>query len=287
MILFNDEQKYATGLVKPKTTAIFFDKLLVTDDLLDSRLSNLGYTDIPSEILLRPHLHNQSCFVVAHELAHFVMDMGMEKHPSGNPYDLFSNRTQIYKYSTNRNHRIYEVIELYRQLGINIVPIYFSPTEYEQHFLPRNESTSLLSPTISICINKIPEMVEDKLTWEQVLDIRKDKESLVKIRRFNNWVELELTNKSESEIIAIFEKKLDDYSWALKKHGVKTSIGAISMVQSVSATLANAFAENASFLIPGIMISTGVSIYAIQSFVDTIEAKRHPIAIIYDLIKKK
>lgn len=284
MLLFNNEEKYATGLVKPKTTAIFFDKLLVTDDLLDSRLSRLGYTEIPNEILLRPNL---SHFVVAHEIGHFIMDMGIQEYSGDNIYSLFSDQTQVYKSSMNRNQRIYEVIEIYhQQLGINIVPIYFSPTEYEQCFLPPSNTTRPLSPTISICINRIPEIIEDKLTWEQVLDIRKDKESLKKIRRFNNWVTLELANKSEAEITAIFEKNLDDYSFALKKHGVETAIGAISTVQSVSSTIITALTENANFLIPGITISAGITLFAVKSFIDTIEAKRHPIAIIYDLVKQ-
>lgn len=285
MLLFNNEEKYATGLVKPKTTAIFFDKLLVTEDLLDRRLSRLGYTDIPNEILLRPNL---SRFVVAHEISHFVMDMGIQEYSSDNIYSLFTDQTQVYKTSMNRNQRIYEVIEIYRQqLGINIVPIYFSPIEYEQYFLPSNNNVNQLSPTISICINQIPEIVEDKLTWEQVLQIRQDKESLKKVRRFNNWVTLELSNKSQSEISAILEKSIDEYSYALKKHGIKTTVGAISTIQSITTTIATAFTENTNFLVPGIMISTGVSVFAINSFIDSIEAKRHPIAIIYDLLKIK
>ena len=224
MLLFNNEEKYATGLVKPKTTAIFFDKLLVTEDLLDSRLSRLGYTDIPNEILLQPNL---SRVVITHEISHFVMDMDIQEYSSDDIYSLFSDQTHVYKSSMNRNQRIYEVIEIYHQLGINIVPIYFSPTEYEQCFLLPNNTNRPLSPTISICINRMPAIIEDKLTWEQVLDIRKDKESLKKIRRFNNWVTLELANKSESEIVAIFEKNLDDYSCTLKKHGIKTTLGAI------------------------------------------------------------
>ncbi len=210
------------------------------------------------------------------------------RYPEDNPDYLLNEQTQMYKYSTHRNQGIYEIIKFYYlHCGIDIIPIYFSPTDYEQHFLPKNHDNNLLSPTISICINKIPEIVEDKLTWDQVLEIRKDKGALKKIKRFNNWTTLELTNKNESEITAILEKNLDDYSWALKKHGIQTTIGAISTVQSISTTLVNAYTDNANFLLPGITISAGITLLAVKSFVDAVEAKRHPIAIIYDLVKMK
>lgn len=289
MSLLNKEQTYATGLVKPKTTSIFFDKILVTDDLLDKRLSMLGYADIPNEILLQPHYLRYS---FSHELAHFFMDMDMDiqKRTKDNihdiMYDLLEQQGQQYKYSVHRNHRIYESIEFYRRVGINIVPIYFSPTEYEQHFLPDNNK-DLLSPTISICINEIPEIVEEKLSWDQVVDIRNDKEAIAKVRRFKNWITLELADKNESEIRTILEQSLDDYSWALKKHGITTTVGAISTVQSVGATLVEALNERTGFLLSGLIISAGVTVFAVNSFADAIETKRHPIAIIYDLVKRK
>lgn len=286
MFSYNNEEKYATGLVKPKTTSIFFDKILVTDDLLDDNLSGLGYTDIPNEVLLQPNVPLNQRFIIAHEAAHYLFDMDLSRHLDNNSYDLLNEHNQMYKYSTHRNHGIYEIIEFYRNYGINIIPIYFSPTDYEQHFLPNNSDNEFLSPTISICINKIPEIIEDKLSWEQVLDIRKDKKSLTKIRRFKNWTTLELANKSEEEIASILEKNLDDYSFALKKHGVETAIGAISTVHSVSSTIITALTENANFLMPGITISAGITLFAAKSFIDTIEAKRHPIAIIYDLVKQ-
>lgn len=66
------EQEYATGFVKPKTTSIFFDKILITDDLLDYRLTRLGYTDIPEEVRLRPHRVTQRFF---HHASTYILDM--------------------------------------------------------------------------------------------------------------------------------------------------------------------------------------------------------------------
>lgn len=285
MFRFNNEEKCATGLVKPKTTAIFFDKLLVTDDLLDDNLSGLGYANIPYEVLFHPDITHDDRLMVVHELAHYFRDMDLQESPN-NTNHFFNEHNLRYKYSKHRNHGIYEIIEFYKHFGINIIPIYFSQTDYEQHFLSTNNDREFLSPTISICINKIPEIIEDKLSWEQVLNIRKDKKSLTKIRRFKNWTTLELTNKNETEIAAILEKNLDDYTFALKKHGVETTIGAISTVHSVGSTLVTALTENSNYLMHGITISAGITLFAIKSFIDTIEAKRHPIAIIYDLIKK-
>lgn len=285
MFLFNNEEKYATGLVKPKTTAIFFDKLLVTDDLLDKKLSGLGYSEIPNEVLLQPNVQYNQRFIIANEVAHYLSDMDFRKRSQNDSYHLLNEHNQMYKYSTHRNNGINEITKFYRNYGINIIPIYFSPTDYEQHFLPNIDNIKFQSSTISTCINKIPEIVEEKLTWKQVIEIRKDKDSLNKIRRFNNWITSELTNKSEAEITAILEKALDDYSYALKKHGIETAIGAISIISSTP--LIQALTENTNFLIPGMTLGTGITILAIKYFINNFETKRLPIAIIYDLTKIK
>ena len=193
----------------------------------------------------------------------------------------------VYKYSVNRNKRIKKAIEFYRFYGYKIVPIYFSPTDYERHFKTSDEEKDGFTPAISICINQIPEIIESKLTWEQVLNVRKDTKALTKIRRFKNWMTLDFTGKSESEIRDSLEKSLDGYSWALRKHGIQTAAGAISTVNSVSSALISAINGDYSFLLPGIIIGSGVAAYAVQSFVNVLEVRRHPIAIIYDLLKSK
>jgi len=337
---FDDKLKYATGFVKPKTTSVFFEKILISDDLLDEEAAHFGYSYIPREVLLANsieeyfHIKRKKSEVsgigkllaagemshyikdadidkmwATHEVGHFLSDIKFTRHiarnspirdddldffdihiPRGasdllNKMELDVDSEQVkYKYSSNRNKGIASVIERCAFYGFNIVPIYFSPTDYEKQFMNITDN-SINTPAISICINNLPEIIEDKLDWEQVLSIRKDKDSITKIRRLKNWLNTEILHKDESEMKSILDKAVDDYSFALKKHGIQTMAGAISTVSTASITLLNAVSQNGSFNIAGISIASGLSVFAIKSFIDRIEAKRHPIALVYDLMK--
>jgi len=329
-----DDYRYATGFVKPKTTSILFDKILVTDDLLDENASQLGYAYIPNEVLLtESHLDelfspkarkSKKKFSAMHELTHFVMDMalapfamrGIKRDMSNSinklryiphvmrnePYIISEDRWRIssedlkalneldydvkveYMYSSNRNNGITKIIDYYSVLGVYLVPVFFSPTEHEKQF---NQHSNELTkrPAISICINNFPEMVEEHLDWEQVLNIRNDKKSIIKVRRLKNWLNKEILCKSDSEMKSILDEAIDDYKFALKKHGIQTIAGAISTVSTASVTLLNTLSQSGSFDVAGLSIASGLSVFAIKSFVDRMEAKRHPVALIYDLMK--
>lgn len=72
-------------------------------------------------------------------------------------------------------------------------------------------------------------IVDEKgLSWDQVLGFRKDKEAREKYKRFLHWLDKEMIGKSQAFIENDIALKLQDYEWALKKHGIKTVIGTIS-----------------------------------------------------------
>jgi hypothetical protein len=93
--------------------------------------------------------------------------------------DWLKTNSPKYKYSNHRNSKISNFVDAFEREGYSITPVYFSSTSFEnsiEHSLPKKQCV----PAISICINEMPEIVEEKLDWEQVLDIRKDKESAKK-----------------------------------------------------------------------------------------------------------
>ena len=71
---------------------------------------------------------------------------------------------------------------------------------------------------------------EEKITWEQVLELRKDKESKAKYKRFLHWLNKEMLGKSQAFIEDEIAIKLEDYESALNKHGIKTVLGTIEEV---------------------------------------------------------
>ena len=71
---------------------------------------------------------------------------------------------------------------------------------------------------------------EEKLTWEQVIELRNDKQSQAKYKRFIHWLDKEMVDKSQSFIQDDIAIKLEDYEKALKKHGIKTIIGTLKEI---------------------------------------------------------
>ncbi|MGD0552873.1 MAG: hypothetical protein ABSB25_09505 [Sedimentisphaerales bacterium] len=71
---------------------------------------------------------------------------------------------------------------------------------------------------------------EKKLTWQQVMEFRKDKISLQKYRRLLHWLDKEMIGKSQAFIEDDIAQKLVDYESTLKKHGLKTVLGTIEEV---------------------------------------------------------
>jgi len=68
------------------------------------------------------------------------------------------------------------------------------------------------------------------LTWEQILDFRKDTNAKRKYIRFLHWLDRDMISKSPAFIQDEISIRLEDYEKSLKKHGIKTIIGTVSEV---------------------------------------------------------
>ncbi|RHR64590.1 hypothetical protein DWW70_14140 [Coprococcus sp. AF16-5] len=223
-------------------------------------------------------------------------------------------------FSGSRNVGLKQVVNSFKRIyGIEIVPVYLGHTAFEESLLVHDEEMAQFQlqrykhnsginavfqfdlfpiPNLSefekqtthsayeVCLSNMPVIVEERLKWKQVLEMRKDAESMKKIHRFRRWVDLELDGKSKNEIIQSLEKAIDDYKYALKKHGVMTAIGGLTTVLSASSTVIEAFSGDFSAqMSAGLAISGGLITYTATQLNDYFEKKREPIALIYDLEK--
>lgn len=68
---------------------------------------------------------------------------------------------------------------------------------------------------------------EDQLTWEQVLEFRKDTVNRKKYIRLRHWLDTSMVGKSQAVIEDAVRITLDDYESAIKKHGLRTVLGGI------------------------------------------------------------
>ncbi|SIS67413.1 MAG: hypothetical protein C9355_08165 [Thalassolituus maritimus] len=79
-------------------------------------------------------------------------------------------------------------------------------------------------------LDNLPTIDERLLEWEQALEIRSDTDSLKRIRRLRGWFLTGLANMGVDEASDVLSLAIEDYENSLKKHGVATVIGCMSIL---------------------------------------------------------
>lgn len=315
----NHEPCYASGMVNPKTTALFFDKIWIPDELAqyyhvpisvrmiidrkDRYLANV-YSDashhnliprIPEEVLLR----------IRNEIDPYFSEREWYARQSYSEQIERMRDKEGFLTSFNRNEAIRIITNTYHLSGIEIIPIFVEQTDFERSLLMNGpidysrkehavmrESYETAIPkrevnAIAATLKSVSMIVEDSLSWDQVIDIRRDGECVNALHRFRTWASQELDGRSQNEVVEIIGKELDDYSYALKKHGVLTSVGGFTTMLSMASTIVGAIEKSQAELIAaGLMVSAGVITFSAQQLYEYFDTKRHPIAYIYDVIDK-
>jgi len=310
------DQAYDTGLVKTKTTSMFFDKIWVPSSLMDDPYigENFGYQQIPKIVRIDENLviNHSRYYKLSRE---FPSLFGRNSLPSRSE---IIKCTRSFLYSTNRNGGIFRIVGFFRAIfEMDITPVYFSQTQYEaehetfkwlgknlEHYmrikpthvvskLQKGKANWIAPPPISkfdsiaFCIEGIPEIIEEKLKWAQVLELRNDKNEQKKLRRFRNWM-IGLNDKTGSEIQDIIGQSIDDYKFALRKHGVLATTGALTTVVSVATSIEGISSGNAiETLTAGLAIATGITVFTINEAINFAECRRAPVAFIYDVLNSK
>ena len=286
-----NNETYATGLVRPKTTALFFDKIFLPEYITDKHVAvslklnidSAAYSSSAAERILDMEVLFARDHRNAKSLDEYFSYWNLQ-------YDELNDEQRIIIQKW-RNEGISSVVtEVKKMSGIDVIPIYLNQSLFSVDY--KEIDTSLISEEnksasniIAFCINQFPEIVEDKLEWNQVLEVRRDKDSNRKLKRFLSWVSTELLYKNENEVIETLNKSLDDYLFALKKHGILTTVGGISTVLTATTTILDALAQK-NFLSAGIAITAGIFVFTTEKAVEYNENRRNPIAYVYDIIKE-
>lgn len=225
---------YATGYIKPKTTCLFCDKIIRID--LDGWFDEI--MDENDDIFYySPFIER----VPVYERYHFE---GRDRET----YNM--NEVELKDYLTNMI--CWKAVYLLGEA--DIIPV-FSKSFYQK------ESKEYINTFV---INNIPEIVEDSLSWEQVIDFKEDKQSINKIRNLKNWM-IGLDGKSNSEIQEKIEKAIEDYKDSIRKHGIRTRMGAITTLMSTTSAFVGAMPNIKNCILSSaITLSSGVIVYAVN-----------------------
>lgn len=292
------EKSIATGIVKPKTTALFFDKIWIPDfkDIIfDDQIPDSLLYKLDKFALCKSHMDKfGSCIQKnrPYEYKGEPFDWLCVKNSGANLSDIFNEQEILYedmkfKTSYHRNKGLKDFVnDMKNNYNVDITPIYIDKTSFEKDFFDYNDKLFENSNPITIAMEHIPSVIEEKLSWEQVLDFKKDKKSSKKLRNFRCWAERDLYNCTKTQIIHIYEHALDEYKQALKKHGILTTIGALSIIFNSSATIVDKIdSDFHSRLAAGITITTGLTVFTLKQAYDYYEAKNKPIAYVCDVLK--
>ena len=79
-------------------------------------------------------------------------------------------------------------------------------------------------------LNNIPLVSAVRISWEQIIDFRSDPEASRKYRDLRLWFRTGLGADSVQHATDIIGQKIEDYRWAIKKHGFETSLGALKQL---------------------------------------------------------
>jgi len=172
--------------------------------------------------------------------------------------------------------------------GIGTVPMFSSSAAQDQAYTVGDARILVAS------IQNLGLIDDDKLSWDQVLEIRKDKESVAKLRKLRNWAESNMEGKPLSFMTDAIGARLSDYEWSVKKHGIQTVIGTMqSLVDpkflAAAAITTGVGAEFGHGLTVGAVTIVGQTAWSIaERFLDLADARKGEnaeVAYIHDIRK--
>lgn len=314
----------ATGLIRPKTTALFFDKLWVPYYLVPNRyIEEIKLDDVPQDIKL--NLNRQDVFGL-YQLCGYgsspswtwremMHQLNLSSNQLGSLREMFAEMNIHFNYKRNCNLQLASNY-IYRMCGIRVVPIFLDETEFEKLIYAfdkdgfnRAKSNILyehkddiycnikydvarldevMSDGYKVVLDSIPIAIEDELSWAQVKDIRSDNKSFKQLKDFHKWASNNFKDKSKNEIEDLLGNTVEEYKTALKKFGVKTAIGGFtSCVSSIGALLGAL--GNSKLAITGAILTISTTAFTyLYGIRDDIKAtKGNPIAYYYNILNGK
>ncbi len=217
----------AVSLHRPKTAALAFDRVYGFPMMENSAPPEVRFfCGTEPEILTT---------------AFSVVLLGIQEGILGD-YTLDHEAHQIPDDAAEHERSSYQLLvrDLRREFGFEPTIFFENHSSQEAEFKPGPQEV------LASSLANIEIVDEDRITWEQVLEFRRDKDARIKYRRLVRWIDAELRETGPGKIEDLILKRLEDYDWSLKKHGLLASLGTISalidpkFLASASAAVASA-----------------------------------------------
>ncbi|MCX5889368.1 MAG: hypothetical protein NTY36_07935 [Deltaproteobacteria bacterium] len=193
----------------PKTAALFYDRIWE---------SRAFFPDAPKEISIYGATEEEIWIDALHVASKDRTDDRLARL-------IIKTENPILKQIFKRKPLCRKISEaLYEHHKFNVIPIYESIDSLKEEYQPGNKEI------IFAAIKNIGIVDEDKLEWSQVMEFRKDLNARKKYRRMIHWLDTEMVGRPANFIADRIAIKLEDYEWALKKHGIEAVTGCLSRI---------------------------------------------------------
>lgn len=143
-------------------------------------------------------------------------------------------------------------------------------------------------------LNNLP-IVSAEISWEEVRSFREDPQAVRKYRDLRLWLAEGLNSTSEHHATDLIGQRIEDYRWAIKKHGLRTATGALANLWDWKQSIALAAGVGAAgsiggaavaALVAGLAITSGIGAYFVERKIDKKDLSRGPgreVAILVDI----
>ena len=198
----------ALSVMSPKTAALAYDRVYRLPIMIEPVPEEVGFYGgtLPELVYCATAL-----FIMCADEAGFSIDGVGDTTPSPNEARANERRSLLALTS-----------DMAATLGRSPTIFYHNQQARDADFRPGAESVLMAA------IRDIALVDESSLSWQQILDFRHDTEARTKYRRIVRWLDSELRSAEPTAMMDIIALRLDDYEWALRKHGISTSLGVVS-----------------------------------------------------------
>jgi len=164
-----------------------------------------------------------------------------------------------------------EVAEVLAGVSVVAVPLYDTADRCAREY------RSGAYEVVLAVLPQVPLPVESMLVWDQVVEMRRDDESRMRVRRFKHWLDTDMVGKPATYISNEIAIRIVDYEKALKKHGVATAIGSLQAALDAKvltggaaaiASLSFANSPTAALIAGGAVVLGNVALYLARALFD-------------------
>jgi len=132
----------------------------------------------------------------------------------------------------------------YRLRGANVSALYDSGAARDVEY-GAGDAAAILAVAERVIV-----VDESALSWDQVRDFRRDSGACAAYRRFVHWLDGEMVGRPAGFIADEIASRLEQYEWALTKHGIETLVGPLEhLVDARILTGASAVSAAVQFVV--------------------------------------